>query len=56
MKEKIGEQYIRLDLLSFEQAEMVLNYQKDHKEMKFGDIAVYLGFLDKDQIGNSIKE
>jgi len=56
MNEKIGEQYIRLDLLSFEQAEMVLRYQKNHKDMKFGDIAVHLGFLDKEQIGKILKE
>ncbi|MBN2657674.1 MAG: hypothetical protein JXR86_11490 [Spirochaetales bacterium] len=56
MKEKIGEQYIRLDLLSFEQAELILEYQKEHGDMKFGDIAVYLGFLDEDQVGNSLKE
>lgn len=52
MKEKIGEQLIRLDMLSFEQAEEILRYQEIHPEMKFGDIAVELGFLDADQIGN----
>lgn len=52
MKEKIGEQLIRLDMLSFEQAEEILRYQEIHPEKKFGDIAVELGFLDADQIGN----
>lgn len=52
MKEKIGEQLIRLDLLSFEQAEEILRYQDTHPEKKFGDIAVELGFLEVDQIGN----
>ena len=50
MKEKIGEQLIKLEILSFEQAEVILQYQKKHIDMKFGDIAVKLGFLDKDQI------
>lgn len=56
MKEKIGEQLIRLDLLSFEQAEMILEYQKKNPMMKFGDIAVKMGFLEEDQINNCQKE
>jgi hypothetical protein len=50
MKEKIGEQLIKLELLSFEQAEEILQYQNKHKEMKFGEIAVKLGYLDEDQV------
>lgn len=51
--EKIGEQFIRLELLSFEQAEIVLQYQEMHKNMKFGEIAMELGFLEKEQIEGS---
>lgn len=50
MDEKIGEQLIKLELLSFEQAEIILQYQKKHKHMKFGDIAVELGFLGESQV------
>lgn len=50
MKEKIGERLIRLDLLSFEQAEMILQYQQENPQKKFGDIAVELGFLEEEQI------
>lgn len=50
MNEKIGEQLIKLELLSFEQAEIILQYQKKNKEMKFGEIAVKLGFLDEEQV------
>jgi hypothetical protein len=49
MKDRIGEQLIKLELLSFEQAEMILEYQRKHNNMKFGEIAVKMGFLDEDQ-------
>jgi len=54
MKDRIGEQLIKLDLLSFEQAEMILQYQKKHRKMKFGEIAVKMGFLDKNQTKEKI--
>lgn len=50
MEEKIGEQLVKLEILSFEQAEIILQYQKKHKNMKFGTIAVKLGFLDENQV------
>lgn len=50
MKEKIGEQLIKLEILSFEQAELILQYQKRNPSMKFGDIAVKMGFLEIDQV------
>jgi hypothetical protein len=59
MKELIGEQMIKLDLLSFEQAEMILQFQKRNSHMKFGEIAVHLGFLEKDNISgqySTVKE
>lgn len=51
MKERIGEQMIRLDLLSFEQAEAILQFQKTHPLMKFGEIAVKLGYIIEEQTG-----
>ena len=54
MKDRIGEQLIKLEMLSFEQAEMVLQYQKKHNTMKFGEIAVVMGFLDENQIKEEI--
>lgn len=48
MKDLIGQKLIKLDLLSFEQAEIILEYQQTHKDMKFGDIAVALGFMEKE--------
>lgn len=50
MKELIGEQLIKLNILSFEQAEMILEYQRKNKTMKFGEIAVKLGFLELDEV------
>lgn len=50
MEEKIGEQLIKLELLSFEQAEIILQYQKKNKNMKFGEIAIALGFLSESQV------
>lgn len=51
MKERIGEQMVRLDMLSFEQAETILRYQEAHPGMKFGEIAVKLGFLQEELAG-----
>ena len=44
-RELIGEHFVNLHDLSFEQAEKVLRVQKKNKKMKFGEIAVELGFL-----------
>lgn len=47
-KELIGEHFVNLHDLSFEQAEKVLQVQKQKKnrKKKFGQIAVELGFLE----------
>ena len=47
-REKIGQYLVRLDFLSFEQAEEVLRIQQENPGMKFGDIAVELGYIDRD--------
>ena len=57
MKEKTGEYFMRLDLLSFEQAEEILNIQRTslpHK--KFGEIALELGYLTRDDLDDAIEK
>ncbi len=46
MNEKIDSKRVRLNLLSFEQAEEVYRIKKRHKHKKIGEIAVELGFLE----------
>ncbi len=56
MKEKIGEYFIRLEQLSLEQAEEILRVQntlEPHK--KFGEIALDLGFITKDDLEKAIE-
>ena len=47
-QELIGEHFVNLHDLSFEQAEEVLQVQKQKKnrKKKFGEIAIELGFLE----------
>ena len=45
-KELIGEHFVNLHNLSFEQAEKVFREHKKNKKKKFGEIAVELGFLE----------
>ena len=45
-QELIGEHFVNLHDLSFEQAEKVLKIQKKNKKKKFGEIAIELGFLE----------
>ncbi|MDC7125913.1 MAG: hypothetical protein PQJ46_10105 [Spirochaetales bacterium] len=57
MKEKIGEHFLKLDLLSFEQAEEILIEQKTtspHK--KFGEIALAKGYISKEDLEEAITE
>lgn len=46
----IGEHFVNLHDLSFEQAEKVLKVQKKNKKKKFGEIAVELGFLESKKL------
>ena len=41
----IGAYFIKKEELSFEQAEEILRYQQEHPSMKFGEIAVRLGYI-----------
>lgn len=50
MKQRIGEHFIGLNLLSLEQCEEVLKIQTDDPKKKFGEIAISLGFLEEADI------
>ncbi len=56
MHELIGEHFVNLKDLSFEQAEKVLQVQKKNKKKKFGQIAVELGFLEANKLDNYLDE
>ena len=49
MNELIGEYFVNLKDLSFEQAEKVLRVQKKNKKKEIGEIAVELGFLEHEK-------
>ena len=52
MHELIGEHFVNLKDLSFEQAEKVLQMQKykKNRKKKFGEIAIELGFLEPSEV------
>lgn len=50
MIEKTGQYFIRLDQLSFEQAEEVLRYQQENPQKKFGEIALELGYITEEEL------
>lgn len=50
MRERIGEYFIRLELLSFEQAEAVIVYQQQHPKLCFGEIALLLDFISDEDL------
>ena len=47
MNKRIGEYFVSLNILSFEQAEKILKVQNEYPNKKFGDIAVQLGYLNQ---------
>ena len=51
-QKKIGEYFYGVELLSLEQIETILAFQNNHRELRFGDIAVSLGYLDTEDIEN----
>ena len=55
-KELIGEHFVNLHDLSFEQAEEVLKIQKKNKKKKFGEIAIRLGFLAPKKLNEYLKD
>ena len=55
-KELIGEHFVNLHDLSFEQAEKVLRVQKKNRKKKFGEIAVELGFLELKKLDKYLEE
>lgn len=54
MKEKIGQYMIRLDLLSFEQAEAILKIQKRCPRKPFGQIALEQGYVTKEDLEEAV--
>lgn len=56
MTERIGDYFLRLDLLSFEQAETVLELQKTMPGRRFGEIALELGYIDEGDLESYVQE
>jgi len=58
MHELIGEHFVNLKDLSFEQAEKVLQVQKykKNRKKKFGEIAIELGFLEPGEVKEYLAE
>lgn len=58
MHELIGEHFVNLKDLSFEQAEKILQVQKQkkNKKKKFGEIAIELGFLEPREVNDYLEE
>ncbi len=58
MRELIGEHFVNLKDLSFEQAEKILQVQKykKNRKKKFGEIAIELGFLEPGEVQEYLKE
>ncbi len=54
MDKRIGEHFIGLNRLSFEQCEEVLKYQKKNPHKKFGEISIELGYLKQDEVSEYI--
>ncbi|MCK5200517.1 MAG: hypothetical protein KAR21_19315 [Spirochaetales bacterium] len=50
MNKKIGEYFVSLNVLSFEQAEKILKVQNEYPDKKFGEIAVQLDYLDQKEV------
>ncbi len=46
--ERFGELLVRLGAITEEDVKIILDYQKNHPEQKFGQIAVKLGFITGD--------
>ena len=56
MIEKTGQYFIRLDILSFEQAEKILKVQKSRPGRKFGEIAFELGYISAEDLDDYLKD
>jgi len=50
MKERIGEYFAGIQMLSLEHIEKIMEYQSEHPGLKFGEIAVTLGYLEQRDI------
>ena len=52
---KIGTHLISLEFLSIEQAEKILDYQLGNPSMKFGEIAVELGYITQEELDSFLE-
>ena len=43
--ERFGELLVRLGAINDEEVRVILDYQKNHPDLRFGQIAVKLGFI-----------
>lgn len=50
MNKRIGEFFINLNILSFDQIEHILKIQNENPNKKFGEIAVELAYLEQSDI------
>ena len=55
MVERIGQYFVRLDILSFEQAEQVLKKQQSMPFKKFGEIAIELGYITPEDLKDFLR-
>lgn len=47
MKDRIGEYFVGMQMLSLEHIEKIMEYQSEHPRHKFGEIAIELGYLEQ---------
>ena len=55
-KNPIGVEFIKRGLLTEVQVDRVLQYQKEHKELKFGEIVDILDMCDKDALLDALSD
>ncbi len=51
--ERFGELLFRLGAISEDNIKTILEYQKEHPDLRFGQIAVKLGFITSDLLANT---
>lgn len=56
MKEKIGQYFVRLEILSFEQAEEVFRRQQEEPHKKYGEIAIEMGYITPEDLEEFLSE
>ncbi len=49
--ERFGELLVRLGAITDDEVHIILDYQKEHPDLRFGQIAVKLGFITPELLG-----